>query len=283
MKQHFILGLLILLFIFIIGCTAREELTDINFFEEELRQAKEEGVKKDDLPFAFITNSDTAVLLIHGLTATPWEVRELGIYLAQNNVTVYAPILEGHGTSFYDLERTRWEEWYREVENSYNALSQNANHIYVVGVSMGADLALLLGADKDFRGIVLIGAPIWLKDRRSEFAWLYKNLRRYRFVERNVSERDKGHYYELIPAHSVNELMKIILQVRKNLKKVDEPLLIIQSNSDETVNPKSAEFIFEKANSLNKTIIWKEHAPHIAFEENADESFREIYEFISRN
>ena len=282
MIKHSVSIFLMLSLIVISSCSTREELSKGDFFEEELKQAKGRGVKKDDLPFVFIRDGNKAALLIHGLTATPWEVKEIGIYLAQKNITVYAPILEGHGINPYALERTKWDEWYKEVENSYDALSQNADYVYVIGVSMGGDLALLLGADKDPKGIVLISTPIWLNDRRSEFAWLYKNLRNYRFVERNLSEEHKGHYYESIPAQSVNELMKIIWQVRKNLKEVDEPLLIMQSTNDHTIDPRSADYIYNNVGSGIKSVSWKE-GPHVIFEEKKNEAFEEIYKFINEN
>jgi len=283
MRKKFTLSFLIVLALLLIQGCVQEQISYEDFFEKELKEAKAKNVKKENLPFVFITEGNKAVLLIHGLTATPWEVKELGIYLAQKNITTYAPLLEGHGTTPYNLELVSWQSWYKDVKEAYNILSQNNDYVYVIGVSTGANLALLLSADTDFSGVVAIGAPIWLKDKRTEFVWLYKHLPSYRYIEREIEEERKDYYYELLPSQSVYELTKLVLKVRGNLGRVDEPILIIQSTEDQTVNPKSAEYIYEHVGSFNKTLSWKEKAPHVILEENKNEIFNEVYNFISEH
>ena len=56
-----------------------------------------------------------AVLLIHGWSTTPYEVRRLGIYLNENGYTVYGPMLSGHGTVPKDLEEMAWTVWLADV------------------------------------------------------------------------------------------------------------------------------------------------------------------------
>ena len=52
----------------------------------------------DSSPFCF-EGSSTGVLLLHGLTATPVEVRLIGQYLHERGYTVSGPLLPGHGAT----------------------------------------------------------------------------------------------------------------------------------------------------------------------------------------
>ncbi|RYG65174.1 esterase, partial [bacterium] len=62
-------------------------------------------------PFDLVGNDDIGVVLVHGFTGTPYEVRYLGDRLVEAGYTVRGLRLPGHGTSIADLDRTRWEDW----------------------------------------------------------------------------------------------------------------------------------------------------------------------------
>ena len=53
------------------------------------------------------------VLLIHGLTGTPNEMRLLARGLHQAGFTVYGMQLAGHCGDENDLLQTRWQDWYK--------------------------------------------------------------------------------------------------------------------------------------------------------------------------
>ncbi len=59
-------------------------------------------------PFYFQGTNGKAVLLIHGWSSVPYEVRRLGVYLYENGYTVSGPLLSGHGTVPKDLENIKW-------------------------------------------------------------------------------------------------------------------------------------------------------------------------------
>jgi carboxylesterase len=57
----------------------------------------------------------TGVLLVHGLTGTPNEMRLLAKGLNKAGFTVYAVQLAGHCGTIDDLVATRWQDWYTSV------------------------------------------------------------------------------------------------------------------------------------------------------------------------
>jgi carboxylesterase len=90
----------------------------------------------------------TGVLLIHGLTGTPAEMRMLARGLHRAGHTVYGVQLAGHCGTHDDLIATTWQDWYASVQAAADALQAHVDHMYVVGLSMGALLALKLAADR---------------------------------------------------------------------------------------------------------------------------------------
>ena len=94
------------------------------------------------------TAGRTGVLLVHGLTGTPNEMRLLARGLNKAGFTVYAVQLAGHCGSMDDLLATRWQDWYGAVEAGAERLRSQVDQVVVAGLSMGAVLALALAEDR---------------------------------------------------------------------------------------------------------------------------------------
>ena len=90
----------------------------------------------------------TGVLLVHGLGGTPIEFKLVAKGLARNGFKVYCCQLAGHCGSTEDLIKTKWEDWYASVEESFEVLRKDCDTIVVGGLSMGAVLALHLAAKR---------------------------------------------------------------------------------------------------------------------------------------
>ena len=65
-----------------------------------------------------------------------------------------APRLPGHGTTWQELSRTRWEDWYAEADRAFEELRGHSSAIYVMGLSMGGCLALRMA---ELRGAAVGG------------------------------------------------------------------------------------------------------------------------------
>jgi len=87
--------------------------------------------------------ASTAVLLLHGFTGSPWEVRPLAESLAARGFFVRTPRLPGHGTTPEDMLWVTWRDWLAAAEASFDSLSR-WNRVCVAGLSMGGLLGLLL-------------------------------------------------------------------------------------------------------------------------------------------
>ncbi|HWU87850.1 MAG TPA: alpha/beta fold hydrolase, partial [Kofleriaceae bacterium] len=111
--------------------------------------------------FEFDGDDDLGVVLVHGFTGTPFEIRPLGELLHRDGFTVHAPLLPGHGTSIDDLDRTTWRDWADAVERAADAMGRRCARVAVVGQSLG-------GLLRRVRAIPKLGSD--LRDRRARAA-----------------------------------------------------------------------------------------------------------------
>ncbi len=88
------------------------------------------------------------VLILHGLTGSPWEVRPLAERFVADGYTVAMPLLAGHGGSVDALARSRWRDWLSSARQGMAWLEARCARIHLVGLSMGGALALLLAGQR---------------------------------------------------------------------------------------------------------------------------------------
>ena len=83
-----------------------------------------------------------AVLMVHGFTGSPLSVRPWAQALHREGFTVRVPRLPGHARTWEEMNRTRWEDWYEEVDRDFTELKEKHQRVFVAGFSMGGALSL---------------------------------------------------------------------------------------------------------------------------------------------
>jgi carboxylesterase len=106
------------------------------------------------------------VLLVHGFTGSPPEMRLVGDYLHQRGLTVSGPLLPGHGTTVEEMNRCRWTDWTDHVEGALANLQARCETVFAGGLSMGSLLTLYLAAHPpDLPGAILYSPAVVVADR----------------------------------------------------------------------------------------------------------------------
>lgn len=210
-----------------------------------------------------------AVLLLHGYTGTPAEMRPLGDYLHALGYTVLCPRLPGHGTSVEELRETEAGQWVLAAKLSYAMLAtKKYRRIHVGGLSMGGILALVLAATEKVGKAVFLSAPIFVQDRRAPFF----SILRYFVHYLPKHKRDYGamqkycQAYERMPTKPLGSLFALIKTCKKELlPQITVPCLVMQSVSEHTVDPRSASYIYEHlgTSAQEKQLVWLEKSGHI--------------------
>jgi carboxylesterase len=87
------------------------------------------------------------VMLLHGLTGVPSEMKYMAKHLERIGCIVDMPLIAGHGAGHKELLATGSKEWLAGVQESLETFSQRCDGVIVSGLSMGAILAALVAVD----------------------------------------------------------------------------------------------------------------------------------------
>lgn len=91
-----------------------------------------------------------AVVLLHGLTDTPYSLRHVAETYRQHGFVAVAPRLPGHGTVPAALTRVDWEEWMAATRLAVREATRRAGPsvpLHIVGFSNGGALAMKYALD----------------------------------------------------------------------------------------------------------------------------------------
>jgi carboxylesterase len=221
-------------------------------------------------PSAFFLEGDRAkgVLLIHGFTGSPPEMRLIGDYLNGRGYTVSAPLLPGHGTTVEDMNRQSWRDWADHVEGAYQELLARCQRVFVGGLSMGSLLSLHLAASHpEVPGIVLY-APAAKVDNR--LLYLTPVMKYVMPITTKSGESDLGDpeaeslfwSYESYPVGAAHELLKLIYRVRRILPNVQCPALIFHAARDMHIKDEGARYVADSIGSREKELVVLHHSGH---------------------
>jgi carboxylesterase len=245
-------------------------------------------------PFFFLGDaSKPACLLIHGFTGTPKEMRWMGEFLNRKGYTCLGIRLAGHATDPEDMIRSRWTDWVASVEDGYQLLRGVTPDIFLVGLSMGGVLSLLMSTRLRVKGVVAMSTPARLPtDYPIWFLELISHVVRYRPKSKEAPGSgwfDKAAYKEHVaypqnPVRSTAELKKLILAMQAALPKVTVPVLLMHSKDEKYILPEDAEEIYaDLVNSADKTKLYITGSGHvISRDASREQVFQSALAFIQR-
>ncbi|MGO4701193.1 alpha/beta hydrolase [Dyella sp. 2RAB6] len=212
------------------------------------------------------------VMLIHGLTGTPTEMRLVGRGLNRAGFDVYGMQLAGHCGDVDDLIATGWKDWYASVQAAAERYAQELDHLFVAGLSMGAVLALKLAADRPdlVKGVGVYGATFrydgWATPWYSKLSFMLPLIGRlgigkHRMVHENEpyglrDERIRAQISTAMlggdsaaaglpgnPWPSLAEMYKMAAVVKRDLPKVTAPCLIAHATEDDIASLENARMV----------------------------------------
>mgnify|MGYP000037951430 CR=1 FL=1 len=113
-------------------------------------------------PFSHVGTTQIGVLVVHGFTGNPSSMTHQATAFAAAGHHVEQPRLPGHGTTLADMQTTDWSDWSGAAAAAYDRLAERAEHVVVIGLSMGGTLTLWTGLqrvdDDRLKGLICVNA-----------------------------------------------------------------------------------------------------------------------------
>ncbi|AZD88157.1 putative esterase [Pseudomonas chlororaphis subsp. aureofaciens] len=218
-------------------------------------------------------NGEVAVLLIHGLTGTPTELRRVAAGLAQAGCTVYVPTLAGHCGNNADLQATGWQDWYEGVRRTFVGIRQRHRQVFVGGLSMGAVMSMYLASEHpgQVSGLLMYSTTLkydgWSINKLAFLTPLLmkipfgvhicsfeekppygiKNKRLRAVVERQMKAGESSSAGLLtMEGVTVRELHRMNAVVKKRMPSITTPALVLHSIEDDITSRWNADYVERK-------------------------------------
>jgi carboxylesterase len=138
---------------------------------EELGNFSESGLRIS----SSLQKHKYGVLLLHGFSASTYELRHLIKVLEKEGIPYYLPTLTGFGLEdLHILRALKYSDWLRDVVSAYDILSSKVEEIYIVGHSMGGLLALYLSNRRRVKKVIITAPYLLPKDKHEKFKKLFK-------------------------------------------------------------------------------------------------------------
>jgi carboxylesterase len=234
-----------------------------------------------------------AVLLLHGLSSSPLELRFLARYLQSEGFTVCAPVIEGYSAGTRDLPMERWLEG---AVREFDALAARYERVSICGLSIGGALALrLVRARPSAQSLVLLSLTLaydgWaIPWYRFLLDWAYYTpLRgRYRYREaepfglRNEALRAKiaramqrNAFSEVGPSTialpALHQALRMARAARKEVAAIQNDTLVIHAIDDETSSPRNPRYVIDHIGSSFLRTVWLDDSYHMITSDNERE------------
>lgn len=243
------------------------------------------------------------VLLVHGMTGAPAEMRLVARLLNKRGYSVLAPLLGGHGADEAEFRKYRWQDWLESVEAASEKLRAEVDETHAAGICVGGKLALLAAHRNPgtLRSVALYSpcfsydgwaVPFYYPLLSRHIGWLahVPFLQRLSFSEtpamgikdarlrRLMAGMSTEGVLDDFPGSGVVEMYRLGKRVRRDLPQITTPTLILHAREDDLSHPRQAEYIDRHIGGPH-ALHWIEDSYHMI---HVDRQHRQVADLTAR-
>ncbi|MPW29897.1 alpha/beta fold hydrolase [Agarivorans sp. B2Z047] len=187
------------------------------------------------------TDNNKAVLLIHGLTDSPYHFHDLAWHFYQQGYDVRTLLLPGHGTAPSDLVNVTYKQWQQAADYAIERTAKDYQQVYLGGFSTGGALILNHLLEQPDNKPAIKGVMLWspASQASSGVAWMAKYVSWLSTWLDKEGDIDFAKY-ESFPYNAGAQVHGLMKRMNKRLAKADTlpdiPLLVVASEHDQTIS-----------------------------------------------
>lgn len=228
------------------------------------------------------------VLLLHGITGAPVEMKFVAKRLIRSGFSVMAPLLPGHGSDLATLRRSRWTDWFDGAAEAAGRFAANCDRIHVAGICAGGLLGLRLANETPaVRSVAVYSPLLFYNGWNAPFHYRYGHYavpvavrlglsrfiavkERHPFgiksdrIRRLLTETPEGLRGTLpaFPVDTLHQTYALYRWTRAHLHRMTKPTLIIHSRVDDLAGPGNAVYMADRIAGPCR-IEWLEDSYHM--------------------
>lgn len=230
-----------------------------------------EGVAERAQPFIIETkeNNDKVVIIVHGFTSSPSRLHWVADKLSEEGYDVDAVLLAGHGSSLEKLRHSKAQEWLETVETAVAANVVKYKKVYILGYSFGANLAVHACIKyPQVRGLVTLGIPLILNREKTIKALLpiakyfVRNYKKNWLRKEEAVNLHEYGYQLYIPVKALVEFRRLVTHTKKEIAKLQVPVLIGHSRQDKVASSVGSQYFFDHLTVKDKSMYIMNQGNH---------------------
>lgn len=166
----------------------------------------------------------TGIVLIHGLTGTPTEMKPLEKHLRRLGFDVENVLLAGHGGSYDQILHSSWHEWLESAREGVRRILERNERAVICGLSMGAIISAKIATEESRVGGVVLLSPTLSYDGSILLNSAFDNFVHSHIVHRIMRKVVKGFpvigrkiYWEESPPYGISD-ERIQRQITKSIE-----------------------------------------------------------------
>lgn len=259
------------------------------------------------------------VLLIHGITGTPSEMRYYAKSLNKAGYSVYCNTLPRHCDTLGELKKVTWQEIVESSIKDFRRIKQQADHVFVGGISMGALVAVHLAHQfpSEVAGVIALAPTLFYDGWAVKKGWvrlmhatwhipLIRNAVNIRedwpYGTKDEELRESVHrFYKNASARQFSKKvflfgspffpMACLYQhhlltklVTKEMPEVKVPIIILHAREDDMTSLRNAQIMYDKIGSRDKSLVILEDSYHmITIDKEKDKVAAETVKFLEKH
>jgi carboxylesterase len=218
---------------------------------DSTQQVERDSVMRDGGSLLYVHGHRTprSVVLVHGITNSPRQFRELAEQLYDRGYNVIVPRLPEHGLRGADVSRlqTLTAERYRDfADRAVDIAAGLGDSVLVIGLSTGGNVAAWIAHHRpDVRRVLVVAPALSLgKTPRPLDAPLMNVLERVPNITiRKEPDTSRMHAYFGVSSRAVGEMLRFGTSVVEDAKRgapVVRDVRMVLNKNDHTIDPGSA-------------------------------------------